>query len=420
MKGSLGPGELIDVLHQVHDARKTGVLHLMQGEHFRGLRFRVGEIANGFSSVREEHMGDVLVRAGILKASDLERADQVLRQERKRMGHVLIDLGVLDEHGLADALARHGREVLLRAFAEKGGSYNFEDAEQAESPDEETTVRLTPGEMILHVARRLEDPEAVRYAVGDLERILTAAPDPLLRVQKIGLTPSDAYVLSRVDGSSKAREIVELVGGDGDEVVKSLFALLCAGLIRKTAPKPRARRPAPPPEPPAPAAPPPPAPPPAPVVVVAPAPEPTPLDPEAEAQQVEQSLAEAEQLLGDGKFWDSIQLLQKLMPRVPERLSRRAQLALARGYRKNPKWVKSAEDLLLNVVQADPRSVDALIELGNLYEAEGLKSRAVAMYRKVVELDPGHGEARAAVKRLEPDAPPPGITGKFKKIISRE
>jgi hypothetical protein len=402
VKGGLGPGELIDVLHALHDARKTGVLHLIQGDRFRGLRFRVGEIVNGFSSVREEHMGDVLVREGILKASDLERADAVLRKERTRMGQVLIDLGVLDEHGVADALARHGREVLLRAFAEKSGSYNFEDAEQAESPEEETTLRLTPGEMILQVARRLEDPEAVRYAVGDLERVLSAAPDPLLRVQKLGLTPADAYVLSRVDGSSKAREIVELVGGDRDEVLKSLLALLCAGLIRKTVPKKPVRRVVAKPEPPPPQKPEPPPPPP-PVVEAAPPPAPQPLDLETEALQVEQKIAEAEQLLGDGKFWDSIQLLQKLMPRVPERLGRRARLALARGYRRNPKWVKSAEDLLHTIVQAEPRSVDALVELGNLYEAEGLKSRAVAMYRKVVEVDPSHGEARAAIKRLGRD-----------------
>lgn len=420
MKGSLGPGTLIDALHEIHDSRKTGVLQLIQSDRFRGLRFRAGEIVNGFSSVREEHMGEVLVRAGILKSADLERADGILRSERKRMGQVLIELGVLDEHGLADALSRHGREVLLRAFAEREGSYNFEEAESAEAAHQETTLRLAPGEMIFEVARRLEDPEAIRYAVGDLERVLGPAPDPLLRVQKIALTPGDAYLLSRIDGTSKAAEIVELVGLPKDEVLKSLLALLCAGLIRRIAPRKPARRPAPaaapPPKPPV--APPPPALP-APPAAAEPPPAPPPLDSEAEAQQAELSLSAAEKMLTEGKYWDAIQALEELIPRVPARMGRRARLALARGYRKNPKWAKSAEDLLLALVQDEPGSVEALLELGNLYEDKGLKSRALSMYRKALEADPAHAEAGAAVRRLEPDQPT-GLTGKFKKIIGRE
>jgi tetratricopeptide (TPR) repeat protein len=426
LKGSLGPGELIDVLHRIHDSRRTGVLHLIQGDRFRGLRFRAGEIVNGFSSVREEHMGDVMVRAGILQPADLERADAVLRRERKRMGQVLIELGVLDERGLADALARHGREVLLRAFAERGGAYNFEEAESSEAPNQEETVRLSAGEMIFEVGRRLDDPEAIRHAVGDLQRVLTLVADPLLRLQKIALTPGDAYILSRIDGTSKAEDIVELVGGATDAVLRSLFVLLCAGLIRKVAPaKPVKRvapRPAPlPPREPEPPPPPPKPTPPPPVVEAAPRPQPPPPDPDSEARQAELQVGEAERLVGEGKFWDAIQLLEELMPRIPERIGRRARFALARAYRRNPKWVKAAEDLLLGIVQAEPTAVEPLVELANLYEEKGLKSRAAAMYRKVIEVDPAHGEACAGVKRLEPEAAAKaGFTGKFKKILTRE
>lgn len=99
-------------------------------------------------------------------------------------------------------------------------------------------------------------------------------------------------------------------------------------------------------------------------------------------------------------------------------MGRRAQFSLARAYRKNPKWVKQAEDLLLGVIQADPGLVEALLELASLYEEKGIKSRALSMYRKALEVDPAHAEARAAVRRLEPE--PSGLSGTFKKIISRE
>jgi tetratricopeptide (TPR) repeat protein len=238
-------------------------------------------------------------------------------------------------------------------------------------------------------------------------------------------------VLSRIDGTSKAAEVVELVGLPKDDVLKSLLALLCAGLIRRLAPRKPARWPPPPPPvpppgkpPAAPSARPPAAPPPAavaePAAVARAADTPAvpPLDAEAEAREAESSLSNAEKLLTDGKYWDAIQVLEALIPRIPTRMGRRAQLALARAYRKNPKWAKSAEDLLLTVTQAEPGSVEALLELANLYEEKGLKSRAVSMYRKVLELDGAHAEARAALRRLEPEAG--GLTGKFKKIIGRE
>jgi hypothetical protein len=293
--------------------------------------------------------------------------------------------------------------------------------------------------MILDVARRLQDAEAIDYAVGDLERVLGPAADPLLRIQKIALTPGDAYVLSRIDGTSRAREIVELVNLSKAEVLRSLFALLCAGLIRRVLPRKPVRRPVVPALPPpeaavlkplaparvAPVTPPAPPPPPvatrvadevpseAPVVQEAP-----PGDAEVEAMEAEKSLAVAEKLLAEGHYWDAIQALEELIPRLPARMGRRAQLALARAYRKNPKWAKSAEDLLLALAQAEPRSIEALLELARLYEEKGLKSRTVSIYRKILEVESDNAEARSALRRLEPERT--GFTDKFKKIIGRE
>ena len=39
-----------------------------------------------------------------------------------------------------------------------------------------------------------------------MDRILSLSTDPLLRFQAITLTPSDGYVLSRIDGTLSARE----------------------------------------------------------------------------------------------------------------------------------------------------------------------------------------------------------------------
>lgn len=242
MKGELGPGVLIGILHQLYDARRTGLLHLIHGDRIRSLRFRAGQLLQGISSVPEEHLGELLVSAGVMSATDLERATAIVRSERRRVGEVLVELGVLDERGLEDALESQGRVVLLRAFAARSGSYSFEETESATSVDQDATLRIPSQNLVLEVARSLNDADAIGFALGDLRRRLAPAPDPLLRVQKVALTPAGAYLLSRIDGTSTAEEVLGLSTLPRAETMRSLFALLCAGLVRHAAaPKPPRR-----------------------------------------------------------------------------------------------------------------------------------------------------------------------------------
>ena len=60
----------------------------------------------------------------------------------------------------------------------------------------------------------------------------------------------------------------------------------------------------------------------------------------------------------------------------------RAQLLLARGYSKNPKWAKRAEELLLEASREHPKSVEPWALLGAIYAARGIKSRALRCTRR--------------------------------------
>ena len=64
--------------------------------------------------------------------------------------------------------------------------------------------------MILEAVHGIQDPDVIRYALGDIDRVLALSTDPLLRFQNITLTPTDGFVLSRVDGTLSAREITQL------------------------------------------------------------------------------------------------------------------------------------------------------------------------------------------------------------------
>jgi tetratricopeptide (TPR) repeat protein len=109
----------------------------------------------------------------------------------------------------------------------------------------------------------------------------------------------------------------------------------------------------------------------------------------------------------------AIRLLEAVIPRIyVKELKREAQVVLARGYTRNPKWVRRGEELLQSVIREDPSCVDAYLALGTLYKENGLRARAVNMFRKVLELRPDHSLAAAEVRSLITPAPSKKLFGR--------
>ena len=533
MKGPLTEGLLPEVLRQLYVGRKTGFLHFTRGDERRSVYFRVGHIVHGDTNVKEERLGETLVTQGVLTAADLKRATGFVLRDKKRLGNVLVELGILDRDRLEDALALHVREILLKVFSWSEGEYNFEEREEP-GLEPDISLKLSTGEMILEAVRKIDDPDVVRFALGNIDRILGLSNDPLLRFQKITLTPADGYVLSRIDGTLSARELLQVIPLAPEETMRSLFGLLSTGVVEflplppKAPPKPDTRPVGQPakavgaPLPTAPAAPAPmPAPMPTPTAAsAAPAalndaaakarearrqqvleahdglnaknhfevlgipkasseaqvkeayfklakrfhpdthhdpaladmrdkievifirlgeayevlrnprtrgnyeadlasrtpraptggtfvqspsePEP-PLDPAQEARLAEEALRKADKLYGQDKFWDAIQLLEPALAGAEGKTKQRVRILLAKAYLKNPKWIKRAEEQLQAAVKEDPKSVEAHFVLGGLYKANGLKSRALHEFQRVVELKPEHDEALAEVVELTPE-----------------
>jgi serine/threonine-protein kinase len=537
------PTRLFRLLREIYVQGKSGHLHFTQGRARRSLRILKGQILHGTSDVTGEHLGDVMVRYGFLSQSDLERAVAVVLAQRKRLGAVLAELGLASGERLEEAVGLHVREILSNALGQAGGSCLFEEV--AESILEmELASTLSTGEVILEATRRVQDPDLVRGALGDTGRVVCLSNDPLLRSQKITLTPTDGFLLSRIDGTLSAREVMSLIPLPAVDTERSLFGLLCTGIVDYQQ-KPARVRPSPPHTGPFPTrvasdGPPP---------TAAPLPRARPeanelrrmileahegirlkdhfellgvprgatesevkeayagfarlLHPDAcrdpaladltgkreavfvrlcEAYEVlrdpisrtryesefparrarlatpgmdastgvtsrapesdvpvpareaaEASVASSrtdkdreflagaddirtgEQLLEKEKYWDAIQQLEKGIPRVRGQLRLRARVALARAYMKNPKWLKRAEQVLQATIGENPRYAEAYVVLGSLYGAGQLLSRASAMYRKALQLEPGHPQARAALASLEE----PSEAGPLRRLFKR-
>ncbi len=229
--GRFADGTLPTALRDIYVGRKSGVLRFAHGSESLSVHFVKGHIFHGESGVQETHLGEIMVAQGLLRGADRDRAAAVVASTGRRMGSVLVAMGLLDQDQLRDVLALHVREILLKVFSWSQGNFVFDERDQAPPPEYDLTLKLSTGEMILQAVRRLASQEAVRRGVGNLDRILVLSTDPLLRFQNVTLTPADGFLLSRVDGRGSAREILKLIPLPAEEVEQSLLGLLCTGLV---------------------------------------------------------------------------------------------------------------------------------------------------------------------------------------------
>ena len=224
-------GVLADVLRDLYLNRRTGVLYLTRGAERRSVRIWKGNVIHATSNLREDHLGKVAVREGLMSQADFDRANELIARERKKLGQVLRELEIMGEDGLEQALAVHAREVIVKTFAWTDGFADFEEQEAAPSWFTELALRLSTPDLILEAVRRIDDPDVVRYHLGDVDRTLRLSADPLMKSLAVSLKPLDGFVLSRIDGRLTAREVIRIVPGDPVEVQRSLFSLVCVGIV---------------------------------------------------------------------------------------------------------------------------------------------------------------------------------------------
>jgi len=125
-----------------------------------------------------------------------------------------------------------------------------------------------------------------------------------------------------------------------------------------------------------------------------------PFDPGRREEEAAEAIRRGSESLARERYWEAIRLFESAIPRVEGTVKQEARVLLARAYAKNAGWVKQGEELLLAVLREQPDHLDALLQLGRIYKAQGLHGRAFRTLRRVLDLQPTHEEARGLLAEL--------------------
>jgi hypothetical protein len=244
LTGPLSQASVVQVLRAVFIRGLSGHLVFARGDETISLRFISGHVVSGSSEPVAGRVGEVLVRSGLLERALLDPALARAAGQGRRLGPVLVEQELATREQVEEALRLQVCSVLSDALSWGGGSFRFEPNASL-PPLEEVSLRISTPQLILQAVNSL-DSLTVRELLGDLDRLVSAVKDPPVRLEAMTLSPGDAFVLSRADGDSTARELLGITPLPPETVERSLLALLSLGVVvyRPRPARPSAPRPA--------------------------------------------------------------------------------------------------------------------------------------------------------------------------------
>ncbi len=228
MQGSLADTSVGELIRDVYSSRNTGILHFERDGVSKRIYFKKGNIVFANSDVNDDRLGEFLIRIGQIDRTIFVRASELMRRSNQRMGTALIELGVMSRGQLEEFVRRQVGEIVNSVFQWEGGAYGFEFLDQP--VEEDILLELSTAELILIGVRQMSSPNQIRRSLGALDRILQHTENPLLLYQKMTLTPSEGYVLSRIDGATSISEIIA-ISPLGEETLRCVYALVAAGVV---------------------------------------------------------------------------------------------------------------------------------------------------------------------------------------------
>src|SRR5204863_351488 len=215
-------------------------------------------------------------------------------------------------------------------------------------------------------------------------------------------SPTDGYILSRIDGTTSVREVIQRLSLPAEEVQRSIFGLLATGVEEHAAGPPKVPRKEAPmrARPVAPPAAPSPAPPPAPVAVSAPR------EGSADTQAKRREIMEAYETLRAKSHFEALGIERT----ATDAQVKEAYFRLARRFHPDTHHDPNMADLR-------DKLETVFIRLGEAYEV--LRNRSVGMFRKALELKPENEEALAELAALGPEPEATEQGGFLKKLFGR-
>ncbi len=169
LKGTLKDFGIADIFQLISHQTKTGVLHLSSKDHEVRIFFVNGDVVKAETTTRkkEDRLGALLVRAGLIDEAVIEEALEVQKQTLKKLGAVLLEQRRISERDLMEITRLQTTETLYRLFNWENGNYAFEPQEVV--PDSDFVAPIRSENILMEGFRMVDEWPMVRKKIVSYE-----------------------------------------------------------------------------------------------------------------------------------------------------------------------------------------------------------------------------------------------------------
>jgi tetratricopeptide (TPR) repeat protein len=227
IQGHCAPPALAEVIRDLYLDERTGMLILSRSGVEKRIALARGMIQGVASSLDDERLAAFLAQRGVLRAAE---AEALMGLDDRQCAEVVLKRALIQQGGLRDLIRELAQQILTGIFRWEDLEYRFEER-PASAATGETNV-VDSFELIIRALRSMAGFEQIRNAMTRQDRGLKLSDQLYLPFDQLKLTPVEGFLVSRIDGQSRVRDILAQVPPAEEEpAARFVFGLLILDLV---------------------------------------------------------------------------------------------------------------------------------------------------------------------------------------------
>lgn len=225
LEGSLDAFSLPDVFQLLSLTKKSGGLHLTNGQVSGTVYFAAGSITGAISDIERQAMARRLVGMGAADDAALRRAVERAAADGAGVARALLEAGAVDGALVQRLALEQAIDAVFDLLRWPNGDFSFGMGE--ENPDD-VGLSVTTEQIVSDATSRRDAWEALSRLIPSPDVVLTM---PVVLPEETSLDPEAWALLALIDGTRSVGDIVDVSGSGQYTVVSTLAALIQRGLV---------------------------------------------------------------------------------------------------------------------------------------------------------------------------------------------
>ncbi len=230
LSGNLKDRQLPQLLYHLHSSKAVGTLMITLNEMRKAVLFDNGLIISAYSNVREDSLGEVLLRSGSITVEEYLDT-QVLVRQGKRFGQILLENNKITEPELSQQMSYQVLGIIYSLFRWQTGLFEFADGKLP--PKDLPPLGISTLDIILQGVKLIRSWEQIRKEIDSLDEELERTNDWENRLSQLKLTKSELDIFKLIEPGITIRDICLVSKLNSFETCRLLSGFLVIELVQK-------------------------------------------------------------------------------------------------------------------------------------------------------------------------------------------